>query len=265
MVTRHSLKQNIMRNVTIRAIYDGVISIESFLEKEKEYFYKIFKRTFSRQDEISYNFLFKLQHVYGLISTKDDLEKQNTQLYKNDDYEGNEISLVINKYYLSLDIKCNNYKTIDPYLVIFFEILLRLKEHDKLLWIREVGIKKNSSEVYSNLEKLFRKFKKEKVIAGDFSNEMLKNIVLQKIMIPKGNIDISKKIEKGNKISENNQREEAYRIQFDFDGEINELDEIPFEELKEETIDLNDKLFELFIENVTSEFIEIYSKKLKGE
>lgn len=260
MVTRDSLKQNIMRNVTIRAIYDGVISIESFLEKEKEYFYSVFKRTFSRQDEISYNFLLKLQHIYGLVSNKEDLEKQNTQLYKNDDYEGNEISLVINKYYLSLDIKCNNYKTIDPYLIILFEILLRLKKHDKLLWIREVGIKKNSSEVYPSLNELFQDFKKEKMIAGTFSNEMLKNIILQKIMIPKGNIDISKKIEKGNRIGENNQREEAYRVQFDFDGEINDLDDMPFEELEKETNKLNDELFNIFIENVTPEFIKVYGK-----
>lgn len=262
-ITRELLKRNIMKGASFNINYTTALNIENFIDKKRQFFHNYFnfykegeekeiKIEIGNINKVLENNVIGTVHLFKGFKNKDiSVEEKGINVEEN-------VQLNITRNNINLEINPgNNYKKIDNYLNFIVLLLKEIELEDTFSRINTITIKKNSYDIYNNLEELFKNF--EKNIISD-TNDLFKRKLIREIETIEYKsflIYYNRGIENGI-IQENGQTREAFRGYLDISGileeeQINNCSKI--EDLKKMLFDLNEALFDVFKFSMTEEFL----------
>ena len=114
---RHSLKHNLLKNVLIRLDYTGITNIDNWVEK----FQPIMKGWFSIysrgvQNNMKAN-LTSIEDIAENLSIPiDEIRKETIHEFTGWLKDDNNVTMSISPYFMTINIRCNNYTLIDVFL-----------------------------------------------------------------------------------------------------------------------------------------------------
>ncbi|RZJ40846.1 MAG: hypothetical protein EOO19_15090, partial [Chryseobacterium sp.] len=158
-IGRYDLKDNIMNSIFFRIDYQGIISIDAFIDE----FVKKFKGTFTIFERVYNNrvdlFLTSYQEISESLSLPvKEIEQQIVHRFRDFTFGTDKITLDISKYYTVLHIECINYESIDSYLIFFAEFAAFIHEQNEFLQVRRLGLRKVGTALYDTIEELKKDF-----------------------------------------------------------------------------------------------------------
>ncbi len=263
-ISRSDLKENIMRDMILRVDFNILDEITRFITNHKEYLLSKFGNDYNKSSESEIKVEFKpdlLELQKSLSLPIKELESSIVHSFKRTDDFGNEITLLLTDYYISLNVKCIKYQGISSYVKEFSEIMAIFLEFMKPVNLKRFGLRKIGYDVYYSFEDIIKEFEGKEFgisLQEEFETKNEKMTQLLKTKDNMYNINYTKIIEDGKVLDPKTKEiKPAYRVILDIDGYFN------FEKLKwnkrqdidETIINLNEYLFKLFIKAVTKEFL----------
>lgn len=264
---RYSLNNNILKQVIFRLDYKGVVNVVNLIEA----FQSRFKNAFISLDNV-----FASQIDIELADIKDigetlsiplkELEKQEIYRFTNNTFGlDNNLTLDICKYFTTLSIDCNNYKTIDEYKDFFVNLVDFFLSNEEFISIKRFGLRKIAGDIFNNTDDIFANFEKQYISVSSELNQLnsIKSSYLDVISQNDGSIiNYNRSIDTGTLIREDGVKTKAYQVVLDFNGYFDEADLNNFN-IKSDPQNIsniiniiNDRLFELFKMSVTEEFLK---------
>ena len=161
--SRYSMKENMLKKVLIRVDYDGVTDINKWVET--------FKRTDALKCRFSNYGQAQLNKANFDFSNNAEIARQRAIPIKDFESEPlhrfydsrfpereDRVVLDIARLFMTFEIECNHYKTIDvyfDYLLSFFNVFLNI---DSYIKIKRIGIRKIGGESFVNIEEMLQTF-----------------------------------------------------------------------------------------------------------
>lgn len=169
-----------------------------------------------------------------------------------------EVTLDITKVSVCLSVNCNEkYEKIDEYIDLVAGVMDLLQANDSFVDIKRVGIRKIDGDDFDSISEANHVF--ENVMNVDSKDNM---IVFQKNQ-DEVLFDTSSKIQINRSFSTqrcwtNSKSQEKYRVKLDIDGYLLEkfIKVKKKVDMRKVLCQINDKLFEIFKESVTHDFLE---------
>ena len=158
-IKREDIKKNLLKKVLIRIDYDGVASIDNYVEAHYDLFGKYFSDTYKgsiNNATIDRNSLDEIADRLSLDVKE--FRKEPLHFFRSPKREvivgSDDVELTISTYYAALDIKCKNYQTIDQYIGLIEDLFRSMFETFKMFKIRRVAIRKISGGAFDTIEAL---------------------------------------------------------------------------------------------------------------
>lgn len=260
---RHSFKANLLKSVLIRFDYTGINSLDNWIEKPKDLFYEHFT---SYERGVHNNAQLDLTNLDDIAKTLSipvtEIKKETVHVFTgwkmgNTD----DVKLSISAYYLTLNVVCKNYTTIDNYINFISEIIKLLYQEFGFFNIRRVGIRKVGGDSFLSKEDVYKVFKPEYF----FGRPCEENVTMP---IKREYKDAYMLQDKSMKINytrlyrlQNTREGERHQVLLDLDGYVDkyiiEQCDIKLRDNVYTVLnDLNSHLFELFHNSVQQEYID---------
>lgn len=267
-VLRSSLRANFLKKIIVRADYKGVISLDETIDHIKSF---LFSKGFVNLDEKFINEVDLDLKDPELIETKFYLplkELKQTKSYRfttetfASDNRTPEFTIEVSKYFAIFDINPASYRPFEYYADIFSSLVLLIKNYNEFFKALRIGIRKINTLFFYDLTKIPEYFNKQYYVPPFFSLknrfddlEFTKSEGVDSFNYKDVNFNYIRYMDKG-LLGER----EAYQTILDIDGYTKNDDALTGdllsnEKLKSRMQHINELLFELFINCLTSTFI----------
>lgn len=158
-IEREHIKKNLLKKVLIRIDYDGVANIDSYVDNHYDFFDKYFGDTYKGSINNATIDRRSLDEIANRLSLDvKEFRKEPLHFFRSpkpDEIVGtDDVELTISTYYAALDIRCNNYQTINQYINLITELFQSLFSTFKMFKVRRVAIRKISGGVFDTYEDL---------------------------------------------------------------------------------------------------------------
>lgn len=264
-IDRNKLKHNFLRRVIIRIDYKGLIDIKDTI-KEIQTFLKKNKFTEIQEDFIN-RVEFELNDPVKIESQRSiplkDVLRTKTYKFSTKDRS---LQLEINSLFMALNVNVKEYKNYETYGPMFIELFNSLKETNPYLKPLRIGLRKINNCIlrdYKFIDECFNKelfpFVKTALKDLNYDANQLNSSYVDNLSHKRYMINYVRALTQGD-LEENGETKKAYQIAIDTDGYNN--DEEWLEQISEECQSLslafqeiNDTLFELYTNTLTTSFI----------
>lgn len=257
-INRSSIKSNILNNIIITFEYRGLNNLENSITK----IIKGIENEFDSYDII------ELQDTN--IDVSEFSDRVNENFYKSNCFvirtEDENEELIVNKYFIQYNIRCNKYKRFSHYRNILNTVISNLKEVTQLYKPIRLSHRKINSCIIKDVKKIYDYFEDKYYSSPYFNKEILNNT---------NNLGNFVSLESSNKIYKENFEFElitraglgeyknnlAIRVIADIKGSVDS--ELLSKDIKYKDIldKINEELFNIFKEVLTEKFLnEMVSK-----
>lgn len=255
-IKRTELKKNFLKNIIMKIDLIGVLPNEVYgvVESVKN---TLKQSGFERfQQKLGKDINFEITGLNG------ENEKLLEKTLKNETFdiynfvdENRGISIEISNRFITISIKSTKYIKFSEYLNYLLVIYDKFKETIKFASIGRLGLRKINSCLITEKTKINELFNKKYFNITDISSENSNVFSNQKYLIINGD----KKINFATNIQEGLRGvEKIYQIVLDNDIYIENLSsEIGSSELRDQVLNMNNIIFDIFIQALTVEFVEI--------
>lgn len=260
---RQSVSSESLKKVSIRFDFTGASNLEawiSFIKKEfcadvfSDYSFGRFSYPFSIMNGMS-----ELSELLNI--PEKDLARLQMHVFSKGNIEGfdDNLTLYISIVSLELQIDCCNYRSIDSYLEFMISLMNSLLEEDAFVTVRRFSIRKTDGFMYKSWEEVV-----EYLESQLFFNETIK--------LPVGYESnyIDRFVCKAFDVKVNNNRlfrvakrgiADIYQAILDIEAYAdNTIRDLKTDNLNALAMDLNDCLFNMFLNSVTSKYISDHAK-----
>lgn len=266
-IKREDIKKNLLKKVLIRIDYDGIANIDNFVEKSYGLFGKYFSDTYKGSINNATIEGKSLDEIANRLSLDiKEFRKEPLHYFRNPIREiikgSDDVELTISTYYAALDIRCNNYKTIDQYIGVIVDLFQTIYASFKMFKIRRVAIRKISGSVFGSYEELNNVYEPNLFFGYQVSPNTEIDIFQREYCDVYVLADETKKVNYARKYRTVNS-EGGLKLQTILDTDVycdgfclkhhNCSNE---QELKELLYSINDHQFDLFKESVTIEYLK---------
>lgn len=154
-IKREDIKKNLLKKVLLRIDYDGIASIDNYVENHYDFFGKYFSDTCKGSINNATIDRKSLDEIADRLSLDvKEFRKEPLHFFrspKRDVIVGtDDVELTISTYYVALDIKCNNYQTIDQYMDLIIDLFQSLYTTFKMFKVRRAAIRKISGDTFDS-------------------------------------------------------------------------------------------------------------------
>lgn len=159
---RHSMKHNLLRNVLIRLDYTGITNIDNWVEK----FQPVMKDWFSIysrgvQNNMKAN-LTSIEDIAENLSIPiDEIRKETIHEFTGWLKDDNKVTMSISPYFMTINIRCNNYTLIDAFLDLTSLFLKSMYKNNPYFNIHRIGIRKVNGKAFDTMEEVLAIYRKE--------------------------------------------------------------------------------------------------------
>ena len=159
---RHSMKHNLLRNVLIRLDYTGITNIDNWVEK----FQPVMKDWFSIysrgvQNNMKAN-LTSIEDIAENLSIPiDEIRKETIHEFTGWLKDDNNVTMSISPYFMTINIRCNNYTLIDAFLDLTSLFLKNMYKNNPYFNIHRIGIRKVNGKAFDTMEEVLAIYRKE--------------------------------------------------------------------------------------------------------
>lgn len=169
---RHSMKHNLLRNVLIRLDYTGITNIDNWVEK----FQPVMKNWFSIysrgvQNNMKAN-LTSIEDIAENLSIPiDEIRKETIHEFTGWLKDGNNVTMSISPYFMTINIRCNNYTLIDAFLDLTSLFLKNMYKNNPYFNIHRIGIRKVNGKAFDTMEEVLAIYRKELFFGAEVDEE----------------------------------------------------------------------------------------------
>ncbi|MCS2306956.1 TIGR04255 family protein [Bacteroides thetaiotaomicron] len=257
-IGRYDLQRNIMKYVLFRIDYIGIANTMDLYNVFTSNFSDKFA-SFSTSQQNKYDIQINdLESVSESLTIPiKEIQKEEIFKFTHNTFGTDELTLNITRFFSTLQIKCTNYHTIDEYLAFFSEMIGEFKNKLKFFNIKRIGLRKVGGNAFLATEQnvIYEYFNKELFsFATNIQGSTLINgrhfdaIAYNDTSI----VNIIRLFEKG-RIN----NDDAIQITLDLDGYLTG-ERLEERNAKKILTDINDKLFDIFKQHMTDEFLNEY-------
>ena len=158
---RHGFTQNLLKNALIRIDYSGVNNIDSWIQDNQGFMQSYFD---------SYERGMRNQALLRLTSPEDIAktlsipvdEVKKVTVHEFNQWKGKEmdfVTMLVTNYYMTLNIRCNNYKCIDPYLSLAVRFMESMYGKFGFFKVQRIGIRKIGGGIFDNMKEVSKIYK----------------------------------------------------------------------------------------------------------
>ena len=160
--SRHSMKHNLLRNVLIRLDYTGITNIDNWVEKfqpvMKDWF-PIYSR--GVQNNMKAN-LTSIEDIAENLSIPiDEIRKETIHEFTGWIKDDNDVTMSISPYFMTINIRCNNYTLIDAFLDLTSLFLKNMYKNNPYFNIHRIGIRKVNGKAFDTMKEVLAIYRKE--------------------------------------------------------------------------------------------------------
>lgn len=170
---RHNFTQNLLKNVLIRIDYSGVNDIDKWIQDHQKFMQKYF---------VNYARGVRNQAMLKLTSPEDiartlsiPVEEVNkVTIHEFNQWKGKEedmVTMLVTNYFMSINIRCNNYKCVDPYLLLAAEFIKSMYHKFGFFKVQRIGIRKISGKVFNNMGEISKIYKSNLFVSDSVNVE----------------------------------------------------------------------------------------------
>lgn len=169
---RHSMKHNLLRNVLIRLDYTGITNIDNWVEK----FQPVMKDWFSIysrgvQNNMKAN-LTSIEDIAENLSIPiDEIRKETIHEFTGWLKDDNNVTMSISPYFMTINIRCNNYTLIDAFLDLTSLFLKNMYKSNPYFNIHRIGIRKVNGKAFDTMEEVLAIYRKELFFGAEVDEE----------------------------------------------------------------------------------------------
>ena len=169
---RHSMKHNLLRNVLIRLDYTGITNIDNWVEK----FQPVMKDWFSIysrgvQNNMKAN-LTSIEDIAENLSIPiDEIRKETIHEFTGWLKDDNNVTMSISPYFMTINIRCNNYTLIDAFLDLTSLFLKNMYKNNPYFNIHRIGIRKVNGKAFDTMEEVLAIYRKELFFGAEVDEE----------------------------------------------------------------------------------------------
>lgn len=169
---RHSMKHNLLRNVLIRLDYTGITNIDNWVEK----FQPVMKDWFSIysrgvQNNMKAN-LTSIEDIAENLSIPiDEIRKETIHEFTGWLKDDNNVTMSISPYFMTINIRCNNYTLIDAFLDLTSLFLKNMYKNNPYFNIHRIGIRKVNGKAFDTMEEVLAIYRKELFFGAEVDKE----------------------------------------------------------------------------------------------
>lgn len=169
---RHSMKHNLLRNVLIRLDYTGITNIDNWVEK----FQPVMKDWFSIysrgvQNNMKAN-LTSIEDIAENLSIPiDEIRKETIHEFTGWLKDDNNVTMSISPYFMTINIRCNNYTLIDVFLDLTSLFLKNMYKNNPYFNIHRIGIRKVNGKAFNTMKEVLAIYRKELFFGAEVDEE----------------------------------------------------------------------------------------------
>lgn len=169
---RHSMKHNLLRNVLIRLDYTGITNIDNWVEK----FQPVMKNWFSIysrgvQNNMKAN-LTSIEDIAENLSIPiEEIRKETIHEFTGWLKDDNNVTMSISPYFMTINIRCNNYTSIDTFLDLTSLFLKNMYKNSPYFNIHRIGIRKVNGKAFNTMEEVLSIYRKELFFGAEVDEE----------------------------------------------------------------------------------------------
>lgn len=169
---RHSMKHNLLRNVLIRLDYTGITNIDNWVEK----FQPVMKDWFSIysrgvQNNMKAN-LTSIEDIAENLSIPiDEIRKETIHEFTGWLKDDNNVTMSISPYFMTINIRCNNYTLIDTFLDLTSLFLKNMYKNNPYFNIHRIGIRKVNGKAFDTMEEVLAIYRKDLFFGAEVDEE----------------------------------------------------------------------------------------------
>lgn len=159
---RHSLTHNQLKNVLIRIDYTGITNIDNWVEAFKPKmtgYFSAYNRGVQNNARVN---LTNLKEIADTLSIPiEEIRKETIHEFSGWKLDENTVTMSISPFFMTINIRCNNYKVIDPFLDVTSLFLQEMYEREAYFDVHRVGIRKVDGGTFDSIDDIFMVYKKE--------------------------------------------------------------------------------------------------------
>lgn len=169
---RHSLKHNLLKNVLIRLDYTGITNIDNWVEKfqpaMKDWF-SIYSR--GVQNNMKAN-LTSIEDIAANLSIPiEEIRKETIHEFTGWLKDDNNVTMSISPYFMTINIRCNKYKSIDTFLALTSLFLKDMYKNNPYFNIHRIGIRKVNGKAFDTMKEVLAIYRKELFFGKEVDEE----------------------------------------------------------------------------------------------
>ncbi len=276
--TRYSMRENMLKNVLIRVDYDGVTDISKWVE------------TFKQDTNLSSKFAnYNIGHINKAkfdLSNNAEIARQRAmpiQIFESEPLHifldsrfpdrQDRVEMHIARLFLTFEIECKQYITIDDYFDYLEEYFKKFLEFDSFIKIRRIGIRKVGGDTFVGLDQMHQTFEPSYFdghmiddINTDFMERSFHDRFMKRIDIGNGSFRTVKVNYSTHCRRINGER--PFQTILDIDGYVDDFiivkDNLNYpQDLKATFECINNYLFELYKKSVTEHYLSLHGDQLQ--
>lgn len=274
--TRYSMRENMLKKVLIRVDYDGVTDISKWVET--------FKRTDALKCKFSNYSQVQLNKAKFDLSNNDEIAKQRSIPIKYLESEPihrfydslftnrqDRIVMDIARLFMTFEIDCYQYKTIDDYFDYLLSYLDIFLNFDTYIKIKRIGIRKTGGESFTILEDINKVFESDYFECPKIDDE--NRLLMERSFHDKFIKELNPGKESSRLVKVNYATHcrctnggKTYQAILDIDGYVDDFiikrNQLSFpSDLSSTFKDINNYLFELYKKSVTEQYLSEHGNK----
>lgn len=169
---RHSLKHNLLKNVLIRLDYTGITNIDNWVEKFQSKMTECFS-AYSRgvQNNMKAN-LTNIEDIAENLSIPiEEIRKETIHEFTGWLKDDNNVTMSISPYFMTINVRCKNYKLIDSFLDLTSLFLKDMYENNPYFNIHRIGIRKVNGKEFNSMKDVLSVYRSDLFFGTEVDKE----------------------------------------------------------------------------------------------
>lgn len=170
---RGTIRSGLLKNVLIRIDYTGINNIDTWIEEKQDFlseYFSCYERGSNNNAKVEFTNIDDIAKSLSLPVSE--IRKETIHSY-SEWRKGNtdDVRLSITSYYITLNIVCNNYTTIDNYLDFISLYISAISSKYSFLTIQRVGIRKIGGKSFPQIDDMCEIYRPELFFGEDISRD----------------------------------------------------------------------------------------------